>query len=450
MSIQLIAAAALAGLVALTATLASSRSVRLLLLAGLFFSSIAVRPDEFGGGGALPTMLAPLQLRRTIILAVIGGLILLSIAIYGIRSGALRTSAQTVALLAVGLYAGLLRVVHEGLNDGVFTAVYALLVIPTVTAATIGYIRSREDIVRIARAVGVVAIAWIGFVALQYLANPSYLLLGISGRFAGLVANPQHAGAFLSSVGLFTIWLVAYDPAKLLRPVWIATSVILGVFILWSGSRTGALMLTVGVVVSLYSRVGRLILLVPLLGILLYVGMKVAGNIGIELATERFSSTENTRQIVWANMLQAGLSNPVTGVGIDETGGSENGYLYGFASYGLGMLTLLIVMTAVSGITALRLFMMRGSVSKDWQSVIDLMLAYIALYYAGGLLEGYFISRVSTNLFLMLIVGGLIVRTFDFARLPATATHHAVSTEPVVFEGPTDWGTGYTGEYRRA
>ncbi|MEO0512016.1 MAG: hypothetical protein AAF108_03860 [Planctomycetota bacterium] len=442
----LIVAVGLAGLIALVLTLASGRTVRLWLLAGLFFSSIAVQIDV--QDNVLPTLLFPIQRRRTEFVAAIGVLTLLSFLIYGVRSSGLRTSAQTLALLVVGAYAGLLRIKHEGFNEGGLTILFAVVIIPTITAATIGYVRSRDDLFRLLRTLAMGGIVWTGFVALQFVANRSYVTLGNSNRFMGLLSNPQHAGAFVASIGVITVWLAVYDPARVLRPLWIATTGAMVIMILWSGSRTGIGMFTVGVVASMYSRFGLFILLLPVLAVVLYAGIRIAESLGIGLNTGRLASTENTRQVVWQNMLQSGLSNPLYGVGTDNAGGSENGYLYGFAAFGVGMLALTILMTLVSMYTSWRLFTLRRNVDRSWKPLVDLMLAYIALYYAGGLFEGYFMARVATNHFLMMVFAGAIVRVFDFATQGEDVREFGEGAAPAVEQGqPKDFGTGYSGDY---
>lgn len=436
--------AILAGLFGATAAVASGRSARLLLLGGFFLSSISAQQDYFDN--VLPTLLFPIQSRRTEAVGAVCLLLWLNVLVHGLRSGALVIPIQTFFLLMLGIYAGVVRVVHDGFQESVYSLIFAVVSIPVVSSVVVGYVRDRDDVLRLLRMIAATGIVWTFFVGLQFLANRSYLTFGNSFRFMGLLSNPQHAGAFVGSVLVVTFWLVVNDPSKQLRLIWMGMCAALALMLLWTGSRTALLMFVVGFSVAMYGRFGRLILWAPVGAIAVYVAMKLAEMLGISLLTSRLASIENTREVVWTNMLRNGLENPIVGVGQSEAGGSENGYLYGFSSFGVGMLILMLVFTAVSGWVAWKLFRLRGTVDRRWRMMIDVVLGLTAMYYAGGMFEGYFLSRVSTNHFLMLMVSGLAYVVLRQAHADADELEPSRAWEP---QGPAakNYGEGHDGAY---
>lgn len=449
----MLAIAVLGGLIGAVMALASGRSVRLLLMGGFFLSSIAMQLDYYGF--VLPTLLAPLQRVRTEAVGGLSLLLWLSVLVHGLRNGALALPSQTLMLLVLGLYAGAMRVVHSGVNEATFSVVFATVTIPVVSMAVLGYVRDHDDVLRLLRGIAVVGIVWTFFVGLQFLANRNYLTLGNRFRFMGLLSNPQHAGAFVGSVLVVTFWLVTNDPARSLRMIWIGSCAALSLMLLWTGSRTALLMFIVGISVAMYARFGKLILWAPVGAIAIFVALKLAEMLNIDLLAGRLASLENTREVVWRNMIRAGLSSPLTGVGQDDAGGSENGYLYGFSSFGVGMVLLMFAYTAVSAWVCLRLFVLRRQVSSQWKALIDVVLGLTALYYAGGMFEGYFLARVSPNHFLMLIVSGLASVVFKLAPAAAVAEQfddshgYDEAVAPVVPAGG-NYGEGYNGPYVRS
>ena len=131
---------------------------------------------------------------------------------------------------------------------------------------------------------------------------------------------------------------------------------------------------------------------------------------------QRLTSTEDTRTSAWFGLWENAWSSPLIGLGVAEAGDSENSYLYAFASYGLGMLALIAMLVIVSGGLMLRLFMLRGRLEADQRSMIDLVMAYNAMYFAGAVFEGYLIARVAAPLVLMLIFSGLASRMLALVR----------------------------------
>ncbi|VAX39539.1 hypothetical protein MNBD_PLANCTO03-439, partial [hydrothermal vent metagenome] len=123
----------------------------------------------------------------------------------------------------------------------------------------------------------------------------------------------------------------------------------------------------------------------------------------------RMASTANTRGEAWMTLLQQGLDNPILGTGMENAVRSENGYLFGFASFGLGMVLLILILMAVSGFLSLQLLTKRRLLPREYRSLADFLLAYQVVYFAGSVFEGYMMARVASNLSFFIIFSTMAV-----------------------------------------
>jgi hypothetical protein len=130
-----------------------------------------------------------------------------------------------------------------------------------------------------------------------------------------------------------------------------------------------------------------------------YALLTLAEAMGVQFGFERLTSTDDTRSHKWATLIENGFANPIVGVGLDNAGGSENGFLYGFAAFGIGVPVILaILMLATLGV-CLRLIKLRFDTPNPvGRRLIDLTLAFFAMYWAGNMFEGFGVARISPQL----------------------------------------------------
>jgi len=135
----------------------------------------------------------------------------------------------------------------------------------------------------------------------------------------------------------------------------------------------------------------------------------LVGSEGVGSSAQRLLSTENTRAGGWQQLLEVGLANPLLGVGVNDTGASENSYLLALAAYGVGGLCMVLLVAAVSAFVVLRLLRLRfgAAYRTPYGGLIDLVVGFNAMYFIGAVLEGYIVARISPLLFSMLIFGAL-------------------------------------------
>lgn len=364
-----------------------------------------------------PTVWLPLQQNRSSLFLGCGvlGLIVVLFQTQRLRGKPLALSALT--LFFVGLYAAFLRFIHGGAADGAESVVFVVCtMIPLLYASSL-VMDSIEDFVIVLQGVLVANALWIGMVFVQIVINHQFVATVREFRFVGLFSSPQHTGVLMAFFCTISLWMLLNGPRKF-KLIYIGLLGINTLFLLWTGSRTGLGMTLIGVSSVLYTRTGRAILILPFAGILTYVSFKVLINLmGTDLGFSRLASTANTREVAWKTMLDIGLSNPMIGVGTMDAVNSENSYLYGFASYGIGMLGILGLFTFMAFIEGLKNLKARFSLPSHLRPHLDLVSGIMAMYFAGAILEGYIITRVSASLcFITLFMGaGAFIRKFAYS-----------------------------------
>jgi hypothetical protein len=409
----LLVAGIVAGLVAALLMLHRLRWALPVAIVMLFVASTGTQGDEITG---LRLWLYPIQANRSPLFMALGTLLLVPVLV---NSGRLsfRLPIQGTFLLAIGLYAGLLRIVHETPASGLSSIAFAAITIGPLLVLIPALVDDWNDVVRMMRAVMVGHLAWIGAVAIQFVINPSQLTLGKSARFLGITGNPQHAAAYLAVMSTIALWLFLSEPNRRVRLVWVGVFVINLLLLVWTGSRTGAGMFVIGTTAATYGRLGRTALYLPIVALVLWGGIELAALVGVDLATaQRLTSTEDTRSGAWLDMIDSAMKSPLIGVGVANAGDSENSYLYSFAAYGLGMIAIIALMMVASAVIGLRLFARRRRLDPQQRSIIDLVLAYNAMYFAGAFFEGYLIARVAAPLVLMITFSGIASRLLVMTR----------------------------------
>jgi hypothetical protein len=345
-----------------------------------------------------PTVWLPIQRIRSELFLASGAAALLVVLF---QSRRLRGKAQSLSvwlLVTAGMYAALLRFVHDSPAQGAFSIAFGIAtLLPLALVAAIA-MDDIEDFPILLRTITFVNSIWVAMVFVQIAANPKFVTMGNQYRFVGIFSNPQHSGVLMAFFCVIVLWLLLNDHRKY-KLFYLALLGIDGLFLLWSGSRTGMGMTIIGVSAVLYSRAGRAILFLPIVAIISFVGLKMMiGVLGIDFGVERLTSTANTRDYAWWKLFTTGMENPLFGVGTLESEKSENSWLFGFAAFGIGMVSLLVLMTVVAMAEFLQSLRLRFSMPAHLRPMLDLTLGLIAMYFAGAMLEGYIISRVSSAL----------------------------------------------------
>ncbi len=375
------------------------------LLVGVLFVNALTAPTNYERTQYIITWISPLQIHRAEAHLALG--ILLSILV--VVTGKLRSQdvpIQGLLMLAIALYAGMLQFFHDSPVEASKSIGFALATIPCMLFATPAAARTHEDCVRLLRSLMWVSVLWTVCCSVQFVINPKNLV-NLQGRFWGMLGNAQQAGMLTAPFVVIALWLLLNDKVRRLRLLWIALIAINLLFLGWTGSRTGALMLVMGLMFVLYNRIGKMVLLLPFAVVMFFGLSYLAKELQIGANLERLVSTENTRSAVWARQLANIGASPLVGVGWKDSGGSESSWLGGFAGYGVGMFLLMVALLAYSVWLCLRFQLRRRQFPAESRPLIDLFCSWNAMYFTVATFEGIMLGRSSAPQTTMLIFAGI-------------------------------------------
>jgi hypothetical protein len=390
---------------ALIAALLMRMSLKFWIIAGILFATALTAPVDWKAKVLYSTWMLPIQkLRAEIHLGL--GILLTLIVLFSGRVDLRRAPAQGILLLALGIYAGLMQFIHDTPPEALQTIGFALGTIPCMIAAVPMLTRDYDGCTRMLRCLMWVSVLWTVCCSIQFVINPRFLL-NDSGRFWGLLANAQQAAIFVAPLAVTALWLLVNDRQKRLKPLWVGLLAINMLFVMWTASRTGAAMFVLGASLVLYSRAGRAVLLMPVAALVFFGLYTLAVELQIMSNVERLTSSTDTRGWVWQAQIGYFMDSPLVGVGWGETGGSESSYLGGAAGYGIGYLGLTLIFLLWSFWLCLRLFIGRRLLPREQRPMVDMFLAWNAMYFAGAAFEGYILARSSTTQVMMLMFAGI-------------------------------------------
>ncbi len=379
----------------------------LIAIGGMIFLASLGLAKEAGKSTDFRTWLLPLQERRNILCAGCALLAALAVFAHSYRVNLRQTPFLGWVYLLQGITMGTINILHGeisggGLVGGMMAIAFAI----TISGSLILYysviLKDWDDYLSVVRTIAFGGLLWTLGCTVQFFINHKILTTGAAGRFTGLSANPQHAAGLSAVISMVAIWLTMNDPKKRLKPLWLFVVGTHILFIMWSGSRTGALCALVGYAAILYARLGRTILLMPVAVAVIAGLVMFASDQGVKFGFDRLTSTDDTRSVAWATLIQTGLRNPVIGVGAMEAGASENGFLYGFASYGFLIPILLFAQLCISGYLCLMLIRARVGAGEFQKRLADLCIGFFCTYWLGNMAEGYGIARMSPQVVLFL------------------------------------------------
>ncbi len=249
-------------------------------------------------------------------------------------------------------------------------------------------------------------------------------------RLFGTTGNPQHAAQFLSLFCLPTL----YFATSTCTPKWmrfflyglLALQVPL---ILWTGSRTGMLMLLVGVVMYYRFRIGRLAFSAALVSVIVVVTLPIFLQWDATAGWSRILSTQNTRSAAWITEYQEFLEAPLFGKPRVSTEGGhpifrENSYLAAAKAMGVVGGALLIAAVSVFVISATRLMLRARMAHPEIARLADLLFASIVMLSIGAVFEAYLLATIAPAYVVLYLYAGA-VQWLSSSSEPSTETHLA-------------------------
>lgn len=403
---QSIFIAGFAGLV-LVAMLVTKMSLRQWILAAVLMitclsPAVSAEMTQYN-----PTWMLSVQVARPKIHLVLGGILTLLVMAGG-GFNARYFSIQGVLVLLMALYAGIMQFAHENADpmSSIEAIGFAMATIPCVIVASSLASRTFEGCFSLLKMLMWVSTVWTFCCSVQFIINPRYLVSS-QGRFMGLLGNAQHAAVLVAVMAVVALWLLLHDPNRRARVFWGTMIAVNLLFLIWTASRTGGLMFVIGSSAVLYSRLGRAVALLPVAALIAWGLAQLADALRIGANLERFVNVEDTRLWVWQGQLQAAWENPIAGVGFSRVAGTENSYLVAFAAYGLGYFLLTLLLLAVSVWHCFTAITRRRSLAPEHRPMIDIFVAFMAMYFAGAMFEGYMHARSFCPQVLLLIFSSI-------------------------------------------
>ncbi len=369
-----------------------------MLLAGLLlFSALGiVEESDTRHGVVTRTIFHSIQSMRSEAFLGLSAIGALGLLVHVGRTTLSDWSPVAVLFLLLGVYDGVLDGYHFSSATRVgMNVIGAVVSIVPLTMLLPAMVRSTGSFRGPMRAVGWIGLVWTLGVILQLTVNRAGLTLGQGGRFRGLLGNPQHAGVYLAMTLTVCAWLIVNEERRAWRVLWAIVGAACGLMIVWTGSRTSALMGLIGLASVFYSRLGRLILLAPVIGVVILGGLQLLESFGINLTADRLVSTDNTRAGAWTRMIESASENPIMGNGTAFAGSSENSLMLATASYGIGSgLLMLALYLAMLGMM-FKYLLLRWQLGSKERGLGDTCAGLLLAYFVGSNFEGYGVARVS-------------------------------------------------------
>lgn len=287
------------------------------------------------------------------------------------------------------------------------------------------------------RCVGAAAGVYIVGVCYQLAANRGAIVRG--SRLMGTSGNAQLAALLFSLAVPATAYVVARAGEKVWVRVlfgWILGMEIL--FLLWTGSRTGTLIALIGILLMFWSRIGRLLAVSMLVGVVIFLSLQIYEESTLSIAG--MMQRGDTRSHVWRDMLNAFISSPLMGIMEGQYGVGENSYLSVAANLGLFGLLPLAAFVLATGAMMYKLFRVRSVLVED-KLFIDMVIGGAGSLLIGAFFEGYLLGTLTFPVFALYIylaLGAFALDAADVARYeaataidPALAEQYGVLGEPL-------------------
>jgi O-antigen ligase len=232
----------------------------------------------------------------------------------------------------------------------------------------------------------------------------------------GTTGNPQHCAVVLGLCITPLCYLVSQPYQTFKKRIFFGgVAALAGIFLLWTGSRTGVLMGFVGLVVMYRYRMGRALLLASFAAIFVMIFLAVFSN--VDIFSQHLISGEDTRTGIWRTQWDQFLSHPILGANFGLFGYSENSYLATAARYGIVGLIPLFIMLGIAGRSIVRLHRSRKFMG-DFTLAADMVIGSLISLAVGAWFEAYLLGTLTFMVYLIYIDFALMNALIDLAEAP--------------------------------
>ncbi len=342
--------------------------------------------------------------------AVFGVSVVAAIGVFfhGSRVSLLHLSGVVLCLTGLGVYNGIITGLHDGIGESSKTIVTAVITVLPLALLLSGAIHESRRFEQAIRPIVVVAVLWVLGVLVQLTVSRQALVLGMDARFRGLLGNPQHAAVYLAVSLVTCAWVGLYSQELRWRIMAVVAGSSCAVLLVWTGSRSGAIMSVIGLGAVFFARVGRLVFFAPVVAIAAWGMIALLENLGVSVSADRIVSTENTRAGAWSAMISRGMESPIVGNGPMFAGSSENSLLLALSAYGIGSLILQFFVLIAILVIVLKYVVRRGLLPQSVRPAGDLSAGVLMMYFFGAQFEGYGVARVSVMTVFLVVFASIL------------------------------------------
>ena len=305
-------------------------------------------------------------------------------------------------------------------------------IIYTMKKALGNWLTNDENFYFAARSIAITGTIFIVLNTYQFILNRSAVTF-ITNRFSGTTANPQQAGILLAAVIPCLLFVIQqYGSWKFPKYCWTAILVALIYFLALTGSRTGILMGGVSILLFYRNNGSAWFRIILFFGIAAAVVIPFlqpenlsSSATGIDTSvSDRFTSTNNTREGVWSGMWNSFLDNMILGAPL-EAGGrmgyGENSWLAVASNLGLfGLIPMLLM--GWECINLLWQLYKLGERQSYYFFQCSTVISGLGSMLVGSFFEAFLLGNITNSMLIFLaylLMGGYLIEVDRFR------THYA-------------------------
>jgi len=320
---------------------------------------------------------------------------------------------SVMALCGLQVMYGIGWIVQGVIPRGVGSIALSLLLVGGLAGMVGKGCRSLGDVRSIFRAAEVSGLLFgaMSLLQLSVNANAAYFL----GRFAGISANPQYAAIFMSILVNIAIYMAGTPTeVKFLRIAHYVCAVIFAAFMMWTGSRTGFVILVVGLTVQLHLR--PWLLLTAGAGGLLAMRLLTSVDEYAVGAMGRLVSSEDTgRGRIFVQAYEYFLRYPVFG---RATVVMENCYLAVASCTGLVGLAFL-AMVGIFHFQSLFFVWQNRRVLGQERRIVDLLVAWSLALLGASMFEGFVLAIATAAIVFVILLLSMTGMVKEYIEITA-------------------------------
>jgi hypothetical protein len=289
---------------------------------------------------------------------------------------------------------------------GVFLLIFIVL-----SRGVSSWLQEVVHAVALIRAIALGGVLFITANTVQLLISPANA--SWNGRLYGTAGNPQHMAmdlaAFLPPI-LFL--MLRKNEPKPIRVCLAGTVGLMAIMLGMTGSRTGAMMVLVTVVVMFRRWFGKFLKLAIIATVFTFLASMIFPDAPIQ--TDRFTSTENTRSVVWAQLVADFTAHPLIGIIYDEPGIRESSYLSIAARLGMmGVVPLAAMLYLI--VRMIRTLRHVRPFLGEYEMLADMTVAGLASLGTGAITEGLLLGTLTVWVFMIYLYLALLTFMMDIA-----------------------------------